>query len=382
MQSADTVDCSAATHRQIRHVERFEVIVRILAAQRQQIPQADIQRIGRIARQILLHQRGCEPIETGGYCGMRGEHVARARRDQRRIEWHAIVEHEHARAVQYGQRGMPFIQMAHIGAQIQGIEQAPAADAEHDLLLQPKLGAAAIELAGDATACGVIRNVIAVEQVQLQAADPDLPGAQPEPVAGHADLQAQPFALRRAHRSDRQLARIVVRVEGLLRALLIDQLAEVALLVEQSHPDHRHPEIARRLELIARDVAQAAGIDWQRLAQHEFHAEVCDPLHGAIRMCLLEPGRGMRDLVRLRGKPRQGRVECRVGQHLRQSFGRSGAEHHPGIVRALPQLRLELFPELVGGVAPRPAQIQGQPAQHFDVRLAAHRCGVKPRDSI
>ena len=67
---------------------------------------------------------------------------------------------------------------------------------------------------------------------------------------------------------------IVVGKQRLLRAVPVDHLAEIALLVEQSDADDRHAQIAGRLELIAGHVAQAARVDRQRLAQHELHAEI------------------------------------------------------------------------------------------------------------
>ena len=121
---------------------------------------------------------------------------------------------------------------------------------------------------------GKVRRVVAVEQVELHPADLDLPGAQPDRVAGQRDLQPQPLAVRLAQRRDRQLPGVVVREERLLRSVPVDHLAEIALLVEQPHADHRHAQVAGGLELIAGHVAEPARVDGQRLAQHELHAEI------------------------------------------------------------------------------------------------------------
>jgi hypothetical protein len=59
-----------------------------------------------------------------------------------------------------------------------------------------------------------------------------------------------------------------------LRALAIDHLTKIAFRIEQPHTEHRNAEIAGSLELIARDVAESARVDGQRLAQHEFHTEI------------------------------------------------------------------------------------------------------------
>jgi hypothetical protein len=66
--------------------------------------------------------------------------------------------------------------------------------------------------------------------------------------------------------ADRQLSGIVTREEGLLRTIFINHLAEIALLVEQSHADHRHAQIAGGFELIAGHIAKPTRIDGQGFA--------------------------------------------------------------------------------------------------------------------
>ena len=153
-------------------------------------------------------------------------------------------------------------------------QQAPAADAEHDLLEQAQLRAAAVELAGDAPQGRRIRGVVRVEQVECGAANLHLPGADPRLIAGQHDLESHPLAVLIAHRRDGQLARIVIRVERHLGSLRIEHLAEVALLVQEPHADHRDTQVARRLELVAGDVPKSPRVDGQRFAEHELHAEI------------------------------------------------------------------------------------------------------------
>ena len=69
---------------------------------------------------------------------------------------------------------------------------------------------------------------------------------------------ARPSRSTLPHQRDRQLARIVIRIECLLRSPAIDYLAEISVLIEQADPDHRHAEIARGFKLIARHIAQSA----------------------------------------------------------------------------------------------------------------------------
>ena len=123
---------------------------------------------------------------------------------------------------------------------------------------------------------GEVRRVVAVEQIELYPADLDLPGAQPDRVTRQGDLQPQPLTVRLTYRRDGQLSGIVIGEEGLLRSVLVDYLAKIALLIEQPHPDHRHAQVARGFELITCHIAKPARIDGQSFAQHEFHAEISD----------------------------------------------------------------------------------------------------------
>src|SRR5205814_7594159 len=65
-------------------------------------------------------------------------------------------------------------------------------------------------------------------------------------------------------------SRIVVGVQRFLAAVGGDHLAEVTLLIQHPDADHRHPEIAGRLELIGCDVAETTRVNRQRLAEREF----------------------------------------------------------------------------------------------------------------
>ena len=233
-----------------------------------------MQRVGSVVPQILLDQVRCEPIEPGSDRRVRREDVAGASRRKRRAERDRVGPHQAACAIQDRQCRVSLVEMAHVGLELQGLEKPPPADPQHDFLLQPQLRSTSVKLARDTAASGEIGNVVAVEQVQVQPAHLHLPRAQPEAVARHANLQPQPFAIRCRDGRDGQLTRIIVRIQRLLSALLIDRLAKVALLVQQTNPHDRYAEIARGLELISCHIAQAPCIDRQSLAQHEFHAEV------------------------------------------------------------------------------------------------------------
>ena len=127
--------------------------------------------------------------------------------------------HETASALENGEGRVPLVQVTDLGLQAERAEQAPSADPEQQFLLQAQLRAAAVELAGDAAMRGIIRGVVAVEQIELHATDLNLPGAQPDRISRQRDFQPQPFAVWLAQRSNRQLPGIVVRKKRLLLAV-------------------------------------------------------------------------------------------------------------------------------------------------------------------
>ena len=232
---------------------------------------------------------GVETVKAGGHRRVGGEKVPRSRDGQRDVEGLCGLLHETAGAFQHRKSRMPFIQMTDFRLDAKRTKQSPAADSEQQFLLEAQLRSAAIQLAGNPAMRGEVRRVVAVQQVKLYSADLNLPGAQPDRVTGQGDLQPQPLAVRLAQRRDRQLSGVVIRKEGLLRAVLVDHLAKIALLVQQSHADHRHAQIAGGFELIAGDIAKSARVDGQRFAQHEFHAEIGDAGQGTTANDLLKP---------------------------------------------------------------------------------------------
>src|SRR5665647_3965513 len=126
---------------------------------------------------------------------------------------------------------MSLIQVADFRLDAERREQAPSAYPEQHFLFEAQLRASSVKLAGNAPMRGIIRCVVAVQQVQLDATDLNLPGAQPDRVTGQGDLQPQPLPIRFAQRRDRQLARVVIRIKRLLSAILIEDLTKIALLI-------------------------------------------------------------------------------------------------------------------------------------------------------
>ena len=313
-----------------------------------------------VTTEVLLDEGRSKTVKAGGHRRVGGEEIARSRDRQRDFEGLPGLLHEVAGAFQDGERRVPFIQVTDLRLDPERAEQPPSADPEEQFLLEAQLRPAAIELAGNPAMSGKVRRVIAVQQVKLHPADLDLPGAQPDRVSGQRDLQPQPLPVRLAQRRDRQLSGIVIRVEGLLRSVLVDHLAKIALLVEQSHADHRHTQIAGGFELIAGHIAKPARVDGQSFAQHEFHAEIRGAGQRSLRMILLKPRRRFRRLPAGFDQAIYVLPENGIGQHALDPVARDRLQDHPGVMRDLPQFGIKLPPHFVGGMIPRPAHIQGE----------------------
>ncbi len=143
-------------------------------------------------------------------------------------------------------------------------DRADPADAEQQLLAEPVLAAAAVQPVGDLVQVRLVLLDVGVEQQQWDAADlghPDLRGqlaarGQVRTCTGAPDLVAEQL--------ERQAVRVPCRIPLGLPAVGRQGLGEVAVPVQQADPDQRHAEVAGRLEVVAGQDAQAAGVLRQR----------------------------------------------------------------------------------------------------------------------
>ena len=204
---------------------------------------------------------------------------------------------ELADALDAEESGVALVGVEHLrrrrpGGRAVGADRAHAADAEQQFLLEPVLGAAAVQPVGDLPGGGVVLLDVAVEQQQRHPAD-----------LGHQDLRVQRAAFGQRERDprrtaveiqrlDRQALRVERRVALQLPAVARERLAEVPGAVEQTDADDRHAEVARRLEVIAGEDAEAAGVLRQHLGDAELRREVGDAGRAALSVLLaLVPAR-------------------------------------------------------------------------------------------
>ncbi len=370
MQLADGIDRAGPARCQVGHVEWLVWVVHMLASHGQQRLQRDAQFVLGIALQVFAQQLRREAVEAGFDGRMGREQIARAGCVECHFEGHALPGHVAAGALQHGECGVAVVQVKHIGLQPGGFEQPPAADAQHQLLAQTHFVVAAVEFAGDQSRDGRVGRVVGVQQEQAVAADPGLPAAQPDLHAGQLDRETQCCSAGVEQRFDGHLPGVIDRVECLLATIRADALAKIAVLPEHAYCGYRHAEVVGGLELVAGDIAEPAGVDRQRLAEHVLHGEIGDSRElfavTAVTVALAgEPGRPLQAcLLSFDDALHQTMAFSALQQCLQLLFGH-GAEHHAGIARELPQVVIDQLPQVIVLAGPADGLVKGELAQGF-----------------
>ena len=132
MQAAHAIHRPAAADRQIGHVETFGRVVRILAAQGQQIVEGNAEFLLRITAEVLFDESRSETVKAGGHRRVGGKKIPRPRGGQRDFKGLRVLLHETAGAFQDREGRMTFIQVTDIRldaerARATASRQSPAA---------------------------------------------------------------------------------------------------------------------------------------------------------------------------------------------------------------------------------------------------------------
>ena len=181
---------------------------------------------------------------------------------------------ERAQPLELEEGGVALVQMEDVRLDPERGQRAHAADAEQQLLADAVLAVAAVERVGEP---------VDLEQVERHGAggrDILAPDRRLDRLAGEVDRDGHVLA---DEADGLRIDRLVVLR---LAAGLVHALAEVAARVEEADPDERDAELGRRLEVVAGEDAESAGVDRQPLVDAELHAEVRDE-----RVVVLAPGR-------------------------------------------------------------------------------------------
>ena len=128
----------------------------------------------------LSQELRIETVESRGDGGVGGEQISRAGHGHGQFERHLVILHVAAGSFENGERSVAFVQVAHLRLEAESPQQAPAADTQDDLLLQPHFCIAAVEFAGDAALGGGIGEIVGVQKVEFVSPHADFPAAKPD----------------------------------------------------------------------------------------------------------------------------------------------------------------------------------------------------------
>ena len=164
-----------------------------------------------------------------------------------------------------------------------------------------------------------------------------------------------------------QRSEIVFGVDRGLVAVLVDDLAEIAVLVQQAHSHQRDVQVTGGFQVVAGKDAQTAGVDGQAFAQAVF----C----GKIGQRLLR-GQGAEALRRLghvgiegrHGLVVQPQVTLLVGHDDQPCPGGFFQRGDGVVVAAFPLLFIEGREQVMTFGVPAPPEVVGQLAQAADGR--------------
>jgi hypothetical protein len=148
VQATHTIHRPAPANRQICHFELFRRVVRILAAQSQQILCCYTELLLGITTEVLLDERRQNGRSRRPQpCG--GEEIPRSRDSKRDFEGLLGHSHEALCLFQHGEGRMPFVQMTNFRLDAKRTKQSPSANPEEQFLLEAQLRPASIQFAGN-----------------------------------------------------------------------------------------------------------------------------------------------------------------------------------------------------------------------------------------
>ena len=153
-------------------------------------------------------------------------------------------------------------------------ERAKAADAQQQFLANAGARVAAVQARGGLAIFGRIAFHVRIEQQQIAAAHLHLPHLGANRRAARVNLHHHRLAVDADGRLHRQLVDVGFEILLVLPAGRVETLQEISLAVEQADADQRNVQIRGALDVIARQDAQAAGVNRQRLVQAELGREI------------------------------------------------------------------------------------------------------------
>ncbi len=241
------------------------------------------------------------------------------------------------------ERAVAFVQVYDAGLDPERRERADAADSEQELLTNARRRVPSVEPRGERAVVATLH--VGVEQIERDAPHIEPPDLGAERLARRAHFDRDRLAVRVARLTDRQLRPVRDRVLRVLLALDVDALLEVRLAIEEPDGHQWDAEVRGALEVVARQHAETAAVDRQRLVEPELGGKVRDRSRPKHRDLRVTPGRVCLEVAGEVG-PSRVRPRRRRGLH---------AEDAPA--RRSEGLRLRVLHFLSKRRVPGPAQV-------------------------
>ena len=226
--------------------------------------------------------------------------------------------------------GVALVGVEHRGVDAERLEGPHPADAEEDLLAEPVLGVAAVEPVGDERRSVGFSVDVGVEQVQRACGRP----RRCHTWARRCSPARSSSTRTSSHSAIDMAYGIEVGEALLLPAVDRQRLTEVAVPVEEADADERDAEVGRRLEVVAGEDAEAAGVlrDAPRRCRTRGRSRR-RPAVEAIRPAVV-PGRSLEVSPEVVVGGLDHGDEDRVGGQLLEPFGGDAGQQPARVVAA------------------------------------------------
>ena len=269
--AADAVRGATGAQRELADAERLALVVGPRAPEPDDLRGIRVQLAGD-ARERLQHLVGGVRVVAGRDRRMRGEDGLGARGGDAFGERAAVC----AGGLERDERRVALVEVQQARLDAHRLQCSQPADAEQHVLRQPRVRLADVQPRRDPARGEVVLRPLGVEQVERDAADVDAPDLRGHEHVPHRDGDRERLAVGSGHERGREPLGVGVDPVLVLPAAGVDALAEVALAVHQPDRDERERAVGGLLEDVARERAQAAGVDRQRAVDAELGAEVRD----------------------------------------------------------------------------------------------------------
>ena len=296
-------------------------------------------------------------VVAGGHRRVRREERAAAHGLERLVGVEPAAD-ERVGELEPGECGVALVEVHGLGVDADRLDRLHPADAQQDVLREADLGIARVQARGRPAGAQRVLRPVGVEEEERHAPDVDPPHLRDEvhAVDLHRDRERRAVVAR--DERGREAVGVGVDPVLVLHARRVDPLAEVALAVQEADGGERGGLVGGLLEDVARERAEAAGVDRQRrvdavLGAEEDGAAAADVgarghLGGDPALDLLGP-----------------RDEAVVGRRAQQRARRRLLEQVDGVVaRALPPVGVDVVEELRPARPPGPAVVVREAGEH------------------